>query len=560
VTRTATSAWTLALTDIVYDFEVLEAKVSLDENNTVYCHATITVAPYPSSVDDDVTAAIEDGTQRATVAAALEILTPTPVSQARSFDLYLHERRKNEDESVTFELGSDEVELEVRGLVTDYRKDYHTSATDDTARAVIDRVLDDYLGAALEAGTVDATTTRTLGLTNLIVNPSFEVDIASWSSRSNASGLTRSTAQSSVGSASLRWTATASGDSGIQHDPVTIARSSSRAYYYARAAIRSTVARLAHITIQQLDASGAIVDSTASASVTTSTSNWTAYAVVVNVIDPRVVSLRLLVYGEGNAAGNQHYVDEVSLYLLPSESYADDEVPGPFDAFYTYALTQTSFDGSKTDAYYNYNWTGTAHASPSVRSPKDSRGFQLCLMQPGQTARDFLDPIVGVTGGRLFCDENRDWRLVDDTYVVAGMTDIDYITRATDTVSSTESFDGIPAVFTGVVVEYEVVNPADGSTRTRYDAAGDNSGRVYRKPVQGGYPGPGEAAAILARVQHRSYAIAALVDLTVTPAKAITFTQAGTDYAAIASSVEWTWSQGDDSDEMTITPRNLVAV
>jgi hypothetical protein len=561
-TRTATSSWTLELVDIDHDFETLKAEVSLDETNTVYCHASITVAPYPDAIDADVRAAIADGTQRGLLTAALDILTPSVASQSRGFDLYVHERRRNEDETVTFELASDEAELEIRGLVADYRVDYHvTPGTDDTARGVIDRVLDDYLGTSLESGTVDAVTTRTLALTNLIVNGGFEVNIASWAARSNASGLVRSTLQSASGVASLRWTATGSGTSSIQHTKIAIPAGTPGKLrrYVGQAALRSTTSRSAYITVQQLDGNDTVLSSDASATVATLTSDWTLYETYVQVLDPRVVALQFVASTLGNAGGNQHYIDDVSLIQIPEESLVDDETPGPHAAYYPYALIRVGFDGDSSDAYYDYAWLGDTGASPSQRTPKDDRGFDLVLMEPGQTAREFLDPIVGVAGGRLFCDENRDWRLVDDSYTVAGTLALDYITRATDTVSLSESFNGVPTVFTGVVVVYTITT-TDGTVKRRYDFAGDNSGRVYRREVQSAYPGPGEAAAILARVQGRSFAIDVLTDLTATPSKAMTFSKNGVDFEGIISRVQWSWSTGSETDQMVITPRDLTEV
>jgi hypothetical protein len=565
-TTTGTTTWTADLSGITHDFEVARVELSLDELNTVYVHAEVTVAPFPDSVDADLRAAIIDGTQRITLTAVRDILTPTPDTQTRTFDLVLHERSINESGEVVFQCASDEALLELRGSVADYQVDYHTTATDDTARDVIDRVLDDYLGVALETGTVDATMTRTLGLTNLIVNPSFEVDTSSWSARSNASGVTRSTAQSSTGSASLRWTAASGGNASIQHEPVTIAAPASPAdgaYYFARAFIRSTVARVAHLTVMHLDVDGNIVASTVGASSATLTSGWNVFEVLAFVSDPRVVALQLVPVSEGNSAGNQHYIDEVALYLLPRESYTDDATPSPHNTFYTYALIQTCFDGSKTDAYYNYNWLGTADLSPSVRVPKDDRGFQLTLMQPGQTVRAFLDPIVDVTGGRLFCDEARDWRLVDDAYTVAGTLALEDATNVTtwkDTVSISESFDGLPTTFTGVVIVYETVTRPNGAVSRKYDVAGDDSGRVYRKVVEGAFPGPGAAAALLARAagRQRSIPVTATPDLDATPGMALTATIAGTDYTGTVSKVVWEWS--DNRDQMTITPRDLIEV
>jgi hypothetical protein len=571
MTTTGTTVWTIDLPGITHDFKVSRVELSLDELNTVYVHADVTVAPFPDSVDADLCAAIIDGTQRITISADREVLTPTPATQTRTFDLVLHERSIDEAGDVVFQCASDEALLEVRGLVDDDVADRisnpYTAVC--TARGVIDVILDEYLSTSLESGTVDADLTRTVGLKNLIPNPSFETNIASWSSSSNATGLVRATLSYAVGVASMRFTAASNGNSSVRTAMISLP--AGKRYFSVNALLSSSAARDGRVLVEGFDEDGAstgLVPGPSAAIV----GGWgsipfrAGFDVNTSTSGKPAVKVQVIVQALAAAAGEQFYVDGVSLTANPDELASDSSGLHYYPAYDgTGDFNFFDGDGSPTDSssYYVYSWDGTPNNSTSTRTPADDRGIQLLFQQPGQAARAFLDPIVDVTGGRLFCDEARDWRLVDGTYAVAGtlaLEDVSNVSNWKDTVSLTESFDGVPTTFTGVVVVYETVTRPSGIVSRKYDVAGDDSGRVYRKVVQGAYPGPGAAAALLARAvgRQRSIPVTATTDLAATPSMALTMTIAGTDYTGYASKVVWEWS--DTRDQMTITPRDLTEV
>jgi hypothetical protein len=567
MTTTATTAWTIDLPGIDHDFEVSHVELSLDELNTVYVHATVTVAPFPDSVDTDLRAAIIDGTQRITLTAVRDILTPTPDTQTRTFDLLLHERSIDDLGENLFQCASDEALLEVRGLVDDTVLDRVATIGHVvcTAREVIDSVLGDYLGATLETGTVDADVTRTLSLTNIIRNPGFENNINDWVASTNASGLVRNTTRHKRGAGSLRWTATAAGNSSVR--TASMPYEAGR-YYYAQGWGSAQVARDMRLNLQVFDEDDTIIYTEYGSSVNVSTSTFDLLG-LVSLLDITSstgkpgVRVELIVQALAAASGNQFYIDQIDLIPYPPEA-------AEFHNIYSLPLNYDAGnffdgDGSPTDSssYYTYSWDGPAGNSSSKRTRNDARGIQLLYQQPGQTYRAFLDPIVDVVGGRLFCDEARDWRLVDDTYTVAGtlaLEDATNITKWKDIVSLTESFDGLPTSFTGVVTVYETVTRPSGTVSRVYDIAGDDSGRVYRKVIQGAYPGPGTAAALLARAasRQRSIPVSAVSDLTATPGMALEMTLAGVDFTGYVSRVEWVWSASEES--MKITPRDIVEV
>lgn len=178
------------------------------------------------------------------------------------------------------------------------------------------------------------------------------------------------------------------------------------------------------------------------------------------------------------------------------------------------------FDGDTADtASYDYSWAQNPHASFSNRNvvPATSANPASLVWSAGVYAWDFLSPLCNVAGMRLFCDEKRVWRLVvPASYAVEG-------TITLSPYNSVLSLDTIsrdnPEVFaTGVVVRYVWQTPGGGTTLTAIDVAG-TPGRVAVVDYQRPYPGPGAAAAILARRNGtgRSQELTALIQWLATP-------------------------------------------
>jgi hypothetical protein len=223
------------------------------------------------------------------------------------------------------------------------------------------------------------------------------------------------------------------------------------------------------------------------------------------------------------------------------------------------------FDGAWSDPHYTYAWTGTANASSSTRTRKDSRDPDALKQAPGTTDWDFLDSLVRTAGLRLYCDELRRWYLVDRaSYTVPGSVRISEGVNATDgddTVSLQGTTpDGAPAWYTGLVVVYRWTDSA-GVQQTAYDAAG-TAQKVYRIELNRPYPGPGLAASRLAQATGRGRVqnLTALSDLTTTPGMSLVSTLPATPIqTGTVSAVTWYWAaEGDRHDLMDVRSRGLV--
>lgn len=149
--------------------------------------------------------------------------------------------------------------------------------------------------------------------TNLIANPSAEVDLAGYADYYNA---TLSTAtQAFIGLKSLSVASIATGSYGfvvgsITHIPIS-GDATVTASMYVRAA---TVSRPFRIRLQAFDASGADIGFSDSATVTTSVSAWTRVVVTYKVPSTTArVELRNEWLDASIAAGEVHYIDGVQL-------------------------------------------------------------------------------------------------------------------------------------------------------------------------------------------------------------------------------------------------------
>lgn len=174
------------------------------------------------------------------------------------------------------------------------------------------------------------------------------------------------------------------------------------------------------------------------------------------------------------------------------------------------------------------------------------------IWQPGQTAWEYLQPLIQSVGLRLYADENRNWYLVASNAITPGLVEldaIDTIVGASDSISRDDDL-----WFDAVVITYRWTNSA-GETVLAYDtAANDPFSKVVHFEYETAYPGPGGAAAILARAQTRGRTndVSAVSDYRVSPTTACEISlpdlplQTGT-----VSAVTWNYP----SDEMTVKTR-----
>lgn len=199
------------------------------------------------------------------------------------------------------------------------------------------------------------------------------------------------------------------------------------------------------------------------------------------------------------------------------------------------------FTGATTNtSEYRYDWTGTAYASTATRTPILDRPADSLTWSPGQTAWDFITPLLQSAGLRLIpfmatSTATARWQVVTNEYPYRSKTtlqDAEVIAAGnnlyalTELVSLTASqSDGTPLYADAVVVHYQWRDTTTGADMEAYDTAGPTTAKrayyVERRDV--GYPGPGAAAYLLARLvaRRRQLGVTAAIDYGTAPGQLV---------------------------------------
>jgi hypothetical protein len=177
------------------------------------------------------------------------------------------------------------------------------------------------------------------------------------------------------------------------------------------------------------------------------------------------------------------------------------------------------------------------------------------IWPPGQTAWDYLQPLIKNVGLRLYCDEQRMWHLNTDTTILDGLVELFSVGTIKTTSEVIDRNAG--EWFDAVVIKYTYVNDL-GATVTAYDTANvEKFKKVKLIEYQSAYPGPGAAQRILNRAiaRGRQQDVNAVSNYAVSPTTACTIYITG--YPTLNNYIQAvTWNF--PSDEMTIKTRQPV--
>ena len=177
------------------------------------------------------------------------------------------------------------------------------------------------------------------------------------------------------------------------------------------------------------------------------------------------------------------------------------------------------------------------------------------LWAPGQDAWDYLISLVQQAKLRLYCDEQRMFHLVDDTFTQPGLAEL----WSVGTIKGTDDSIDLNADewYDAVVIKYTWVNDA-GATVNTYDTAykpGYTKVKLFEFTTN--YPGAGAAQRILNRAiaRGRQLDVTTVSNYAVQPSMAtdIYITGQPTEHVYIKA-VSWNYP----ADEMTITTRQPV--
>jgi len=212
------------------------------------------------------------------------------------------------------------------------------------------------------------------------------------------------------------------------------------------------------------------------------TSSWTR--VVHSVTVPQgAVKVSLVAHFSAAATGKSAHVDGALL------------TDGEHDTGH--------FDGNTPDnGTYLYDWSDAVNASTSSRTLLvDAPEPEALIWKAGQSALEFLHPLVQASGLRLVCDENRVWTLRDEDYVAPGALNLRSHVNIVDTNESISRDDAI--WFDARVTRY-VWTDRSGTRRERIDSyALPDHTKLTTVEVGSAYPGPGRSEYAVRRAQGR---------------------------------------------------------
>lgn len=381
--------------------------------------------------------------------------------------------------TVNVQLASDEA------LLDDYAQlvnDPSPRAVESSLRSVCNYALSK-IGAALQPGGPDANVTAYWTLSNLLMNPSLEVDAANWVSVGASSALTRvASGNAPAGAYSLRWTVGGAASHVAPLAALTdLPAVPGRRYVFA-AYVAATAGNLLRARVQWRNANGTVVVSTIAGVSTVATASTYHRVSIIATAPPGTTHCVPYVSVEGGTSGQFAYVDCAMFY-------EGNEVVG-------------YFDGSTVIAGYVCTWQDVAHKSPSTRTPIIERRPEALVWQAGTSALAFLHPLVQAAGLRLVCNERREWTLRTAEYRAPGVLSYRFgvnIAAADEQLSrsSEEWFDG--AVFRYIWTD------ADGVEQERIDAwaTSPTPSKIILREVSAPYPGPGRAQYAVTRAQGR---------------------------------------------------------
>lgn len=453
---------------------------------------------------------------------------------SRTFNLGVRERTiDHAAKTMKLELASDEAMLIDYAPIT---QDMGAFAHQGSVRAVCNYVLGKVIpGAALAAGTADADATTLADATNMFVDPRYTRSTLGGWGQGNVTTLvdTTWTASENLWGVHLYSPTSTDGFIEIRNQDMAFGMQAGRTYTFsATGSPRSALGgdenatRSRRLVVVAL-VPGGYIDLAASPQVSPIVNSDTRVAVTFTVpANATQVWVRAYHgYTQGTITWRAFRLSETH------------ETPGSHNWDY--------FDGSRaaTDRYA-YSWTGTADASTSRRVALIDRAPELLVWEPGVSAWDFLSPIVTAAGLRLWCDENRVWRLTDPAeYTVPGVLSVNGYNapEGEDTITRSD-----PEVYcTGIVVKYRW-RDLNGEQREATDSAGV-AGSVLVWEFDRPYPGPGAAAAMLNRRSGagRVQEVTALIDYTATPGMEARITLPSTaDQQGLLTSVSWSLTDG----------------
>jgi hypothetical protein len=513
-----------------------EGTATLDAGRVPYAAATLTLPLEDLEIPDD----LDPREGRRVTIDATEHVTGT----SRSFDLGIRSRTvDHRARTITVEAASDEA------LLLDYavlEEDLGAFEHQGSLRGIVNWTLEK-IGAALEPGEPDVPFWTLTDAENLVLNPRNVAGGATVYAAGNASSLADTTFPGPLGGVEHRgehiYNPTTA-DSYVDVARVTgmsLGMLAGRTYTFsATGSVRSTLTGTAHATrARRIVVFHRAGDTGPYTEVVSPQIPTTVEGGPLDPANEHRVSVTFTLpedTAEAFIRVYHGYTGGTITWAMPRLSEHDDR-PGADNVEY--------FSGSTVDSdLYGYVWEDEADASASRRIALIDRSPEVLVLEPGMSLWDFIEPLTASAGLRLFCDEQRVWRLVDPgEYAVPGRVTVtpQNTVEGTDTITR----ENAEVWCTGVLIRYRW-RDRDGIEQERIDVAGE-PGRVLTIELERAYPGPGLAQAILTRRvgRGRTQDVTVFTRYDATPGQEASISLPGTvDQIGRAASIEWGLTTG----------------
>jgi hypothetical protein len=525
----STHVYTAHLLDPAGDIElsVKGGRISLDATQAPHVRADLLVA-----LPVESTLAKLDPRLNARLRVNVEAVGAGGV-QSRSFHLGLRDfGAQHLPAEVPLLLASDDA------MLTDFRAfvdtDYYDAASD--LRSLCETVVRLALGdptIVIEGPT--ANVTPVWDTLNIITNPGVELDIANWGIGSGATALDRTTAYHHTGVAAAVWTVTSATASDAYPVLDWEAHAASAGAWYAFSVwVALPGGSTGHVLLRFYDANGGNWGEVTGAPLA-STGDWVLLE-AAGTAPPRTAHVFPIIRVEGATVGAAVLADDATLsadqFVVPSFSGA-----------------------TPSTAAYAYSWTDVPHASTSKRTAliSDTASPEAVIWRAGQSALEFLHPLVQVAGLRLVCDEARAWTLRDADYLADGTLSI---TDRVNMIDAAQSIQRSGDVWFDAAVTTYTWRDSWGMQVVRVDTFQLTPTPVHVAHFEKNtpYPGPGFSEYAVLRAQGRGREVSATIvsDWRARAEQPVQITAGGTPrQAGLTQSVTFNL----DSDEMTVTTR-----
>lgn len=512
-----------------HELNVISATITLDDAWSPYVQATLTLHT-PDETVLDLLDPRDNVRVVVTVTKTFSNWNTTGVftDQERIFNLLLRSRTVDHITGTTLvTLASDEAALQEFALIATTSERVNGLSVKTAVEHALGKI-----GATLEPGASDANVQSKPALpsyTNLVPNPSAEVDLTGWVPAGGFTTLTRVTTQHWVGSACFQGRA----DSDyVSPGPSMTAAAAAAAgtTYTLSAYVKTNVSRTVNITMRFFGPGGVI------------STHIESKAIVAGADWVRVSVTAVAPAGTTSISGFSHIVSATTGNTGWWDGFMITATPTVIDYF----------DGTTTDTLeYDFAWSSTAHNSASTKTWIPTSDAM--VWSPGDTGWDFLEPLFQSVGLRLYCNESREWILEPSGTTREGQINVAEgfnLTEGTDTISRDgEWFDAVVVKYTGNVA-------GNGQKFTSYDIAGISGTKALVVEYDRVSPGPGAAQSILDRAigKGRLLGLTGISDYEVTPGMTVVATLPNSPIqSGLISSVEWLFPVGT----MTIGSRGL---